>query len=57
MIYDKLFKCYCHARESQAFFTKCLDDDSYTAKEKDMIYELVTDSVKMSEKIKEYCRA
>ena len=52
---EELFKCYCHARREQAFYTKCLDQNNYTSREKELIYELVRDSMNMSNKIKQLC--
>lgn len=51
---DMLLKCYCEARKTQAFFTKCLDENS-SEEEREFILELVKESAKTSRKIREFC--
>lgn len=51
---EMLLKCFCEARKTQAYFTKCLDEQS-TKEEKDFILELVKESAKTSNKIREFC--
>ncbi|KYD24274.1 hypothetical protein B4113_2479 [Geobacillus sp. B4113_201601] len=51
---EMLLKCFCEARKTQAFFTKCLDENS-TEEEKEFIAELVKEYAKTSNKILEYC--
>lgn len=51
---EMLLKCFCEARRTQAYFTKCLDEKS-TKEEKDFILELVRESAKTSNKIREFC--
>ncbi|WP_027410584.1 hypothetical protein [Anoxybacteroides tepidamans] len=54
--YEILLKCFCEARKTQAFFTKCLDENS-TEAEKELIAELVKEYAKASNKILEYCNS
>jgi len=51
---EMLLKCFCEARKTQAFFTKCLDENS-TEEEKEFIAELVKEYAKTSKKILEFC--
>lgn len=51
---EMLLKCFCEARKTQAFFTKCLDENS-TEEEKEFIAELVQEYAKTSKKILEFC--
>ncbi|TYR78892.1 S8 family peptidase [Priestia megaterium] len=52
---DMLLKCFCEARRTQAFFTKCLDENS-SEEEREFILELIQNSASTSEKIKEFCQ-
>lgn len=51
---DILLKCFCEARKTQAYFTKCLDENS-TIEERNFMLELVKDAAKTSNKIKDFC--
>ena len=51
---EMLLKCFCEARKTQAFFTKCLDENS-TEEEKEFIAELVKEYAKTSKKILGFC--
>jgi major intracellular serine protease len=51
---EMLLKCFCEARKTQAYFTKCLDEES-SKEEREFILELVQESAKTSNKIKEFC--
>jgi len=51
---EMLLKCFCKARKTQAYFTKCLDEES-SKEEREFILELVQESAKTSNKIKEFC--
>lgn len=50
----KLLHCFCDARKTQAYYTKCLDTVS-TAEEKQFLLELVSEATKNSNRIKELC--
>ncbi|MGE6377990.1 hypothetical protein [Peribacillus muralis] len=52
---EMLLKCFCEARKTQAYFTKCLNEES-SKEEKDFILELVRESAKTSNEIKEFCK-
>lgn len=52
---EMLLKCFCEARKTQAYFTKCLDEQS-TKAEKDFILDLIKESAKTSNKIREFCK-
>lgn len=51
---DMLLKCFCEARRTQAFFTKCLDEGS-TDEEKEFLIDLVQESAETTKKIKKFC--
>lgn len=51
---EMLIKCFCEARKTQAYFTKCLDLES-SDEERDFLLELVKESANTSKKIKEFC--
>lgn len=51
---DMLLKCFCEARKTQAFFTKCLDENS-SEEEREFLLELVKESARISNKIMEIC--
>ncbi|GGJ77242.1 hypothetical protein GCM10007111_43550 [Virgibacillus kapii] len=49
--------CYCKARETQSFYTKCLDIESLTKEERELIHDLVKNAVNQSSKILNgYCK-
>jgi len=50
---ENLFKCFCKSRESQAFYSKCLESDIYTEKEKELIYKLIKKEADTSKIIRE----
>ncbi len=50
-----LTKCFCEARKTQSFFTKCLDL-SLSNEDEDFLHELIIDSAIIANKIKGYCR-
>lgn len=50
-----LMRCFCEARKTQAFFTKCLDSRS-TEEEREFLFELIKDSANTSNKIIEFCQ-
>jgi major intracellular serine protease len=52
---EKLLKCFCEARKTQAFFTKCLDENS-SIEEREFLLELVKGSARISNKIMEICK-
>jgi major intracellular serine protease len=51
---EMLLKCFCEARRTQAFFTKCLDENS-SNEEREFLLELVKESAKTSNKIMKFC--
>lgn len=51
---DILFKCFCEARRSQAFFTKCLEKE-ITEEEREFLFKLIEESAKTSCKILQSC--
>ncbi|ARP44625.1 Intracellular serine protease (plasmid) [Geobacillus thermodenitrificans] len=51
---EKLLKCFCEARKTQAFFTKCLDENS-SIEEREFLLELVKESAQISNKIMDIC--
>lgn len=51
---EMLIKCFCEVRKTQAYFTKCLDEDSSDA-EREFLLELIQESVNTSKKIKKFC--
>lgn len=50
-----LLKCFCEARKSQAFFTRCLDD-SLTEKERALLHSLIQESASRANQIKYLCQ-
>lgn len=50
-----IMKCFCEARKTQAFFTKCLDENS-SEEEREFLTELVKESAATSKKIEEFCK-
>ncbi|MBA2871542.1 major intracellular serine protease [Anoxybacillus calidus] len=52
---EMLLKCFCEARRTQAFFTKCLDENS-SNEEREFLLELVKESAKTSNKIMDFCK-
>ncbi len=52
---ENLFQCYCQARKAQAFYSKCLDQHDYSPEEKELLYEIIADAAKTSNKLKNYC--
>jgi major intracellular serine protease len=52
---EMLLKCFCEARKTQAFFTKCLDENS-SNEEREFLLELVKESAKTSNKIMDFCK-
>lgn len=51
---DMLLKCFCEARRTQAFFTKCLDEHA-SEEERTFMIELIKKSAETSKKIKDFC--
>lgn len=50
----KLLQCFCEARRTHAFYTKCLDQ-STSQEEKEFLGELIKSAAKTSNEIKEFC--
>lgn len=51
---DLLIKCFCEARKTQAYFTKCLDLE-LSSEDREFLLELIKDSASASNKVKEFC--
>ncbi len=51
---ENLIKCYCESRKAQTFFTNCLNN-AHSLEEKELIYELISQAVESSNKIRNYC--
>lgn len=56
MVSVKLLKCFCESRRSQAFYTKCLDENS-SEEETDFLTNLIQESAKTSNEIKQFCQS
>lgn len=52
----KLLQCFCEARRTQAFYSKCLVY-AVTEEEKEFLGELVKTATKTSNEIKEFCES
>ncbi|MGM9944568.1 MAG: S8 family peptidase [Lysinibacillus sp.] len=52
---ELLLKCFCEARKTQAFFTKCLNENS-SKKEREFILSLIQESTKTSNLIRNFCK-
>lgn len=52
---ENMITCYCKARETQAFFTRCLDSKELGENERELIYELIKNASQSSRMIKQYC--
>jgi major intracellular serine protease len=52
---ETMIKCFCEARKTQAFFTKCLNDNA-TDEEREFLMELVKESAATSKKILDFCK-
>lgn len=54
--FDKtlLLECFCEARKSQAYFTKCLEK-AQNKKERDFILSLIVEAAQTANYIKDYC--
>lgn len=50
-----LIKCFCEARKTQAYFTKCLEEGS-SDEEREFLLELIEDSARTSNKIRKFCK-
>lgn len=50
-----LLNCYCKSREMMHYYSTMLQSDDIGDKEKDIIYDLLLDSVNASNKIKSLC--
>lgn len=53
---EKLMACYCRAREIQSFYTNCLNSDSLSRKERDLLITLIKNASNSSTLLKEYCQ-
>lgn len=51
---ELLLKCFCEARRSQSFFTKCIDDNN-SSQDRELLIDIVKDAANISEKIRLYC--
>lgn len=51
---EKLMACYCKARETQSFYTNCLDDKNLSSKERILIIELIKNASLNSNLLKNY---
>ncbi|CAM3997763.1 hypothetical protein [Mesobacillus zeae] len=54
MVSRKILDCFCEARKTQAFYTRCLDAD-LTEEERDLILALIMESATVSNKISRFC--
>ncbi len=52
---EDLMTCYCKTREMTSLYSRCLDNEKMSKKDKEVIYELILNSVKSSNKLREYC--
>lgn len=52
---EKLMACYCKSRETQTFYTNCLDDKKFSTKERDLIMDLIKNESLNSKLIRDYC--
>lgn len=54
---SNLIKCFCKARNTQAFITKCLDDSSLSENEREELFDIITKQVEVSNKLQKIiCR-
>ncbi|MFD2658531.1 hypothetical protein [Gracilibacillus thailandensis] len=52
---EDLMACYCKTREISNFYSRCLEKEGMTNEDKEIIYELLLNSVNSSNKLKKYC--
>lgn len=52
----KILQCFCEARRTQSFYSKCLEEVS-TEEEKEFLWRLVEEATKSSNDIKEFCKS
>lgn len=54
---ENVMTCYCQAREAQALYTKCLDNENLTKVERELIYSLIQQTINQSSTVlNEYCK-
>lgn len=52
---ELLMACFCETRRSQAFFTKCLEQN-LPSQEKEFLLDIIIDLATTSKKIQEFCK-
>jgi predicted transcriptional regulator len=52
---QNIISCYCKARETQAFYTRCLNSEELSENERELIHELIKNASQSSRMIKQYC--
>lgn len=50
-----MIKCFCESRKAQAFYTRCLDENS-SEEEKEFLMHLIKESALTSRKILDFCK-
>jgi len=53
---EDLFKCFCESRRIMNYFAQKLDSEELGTNEKDLLYDLISDSQKISNKIYKFCK-
>jgi major intracellular serine protease len=49
-----MMKCFCEARRTQSYFTKCLNEQA-TLEERELLIEIVQEYTKTSNKLRDFC--
>lgn len=49
-----MMKCFCEARRTQSYFTKCLNERA-TLEERELLIEIVQEYTKTSNKLRDFC--
>lgn len=52
---NQLLKCFCKARETQAYFSKCLNIEGISEEEREILYDIVESTAKASNKLVKMC--